>query len=332
VQRPNAEADYFACSRWEPAQIRLEERLHFCVRLRDAHARLEPRKQAHGIAKSTIDFRLGGWIEGHGLHDVGRFQRGELKIFGEDSDHADKLAIDVDHAAEDGWIAVVVALPQAIGNDRDPRDVGTIFFRREVSAKDRSDPQQGQESRLKRNAPEFRRVVFDQVAIVDAGALARDSSKRLLTIPPLHKGASHEELLVLQRLHQAHGYEPTRIRIRQRPKQYAIHNTEHRGGGSNTERESQQDADGKHRIAVKTTKGVPNILKGCLHPLPLPYVAFVIAYCQEISDHARGSADRKSQLLATGQLTHPQGVKVESRFRSGESPRGVSPDRKMWET
>ncbi len=107
--------------------------------------------------------------EGQGLHDVGRFQRGELKIFGEDSDHADKLAIDVDHAAEDRWIAVVVALPQAMGNDRDPRDVGTIFFRREVSAQDRSDPQQGQESRLKRNTPEFCRVVFDQVAIVDAG-------------------------------------------------------------------------------------------------------------------------------------------------------------------
>jgi hypothetical protein len=97
---------------------------------------------------------------------------------------------------------------------------------------------------------------------VDAGALARDGSKTLLIIPPLYKGAPHEELLALQRVHRADGYEPTRIRIRKRPKQYAIHNTEHRGGGSNTERESQHDADGKHRIATKATKGVPNILKG----------------------------------------------------------------------
>jgi hypothetical protein len=64
-------------------------------------------------------------------------------------------------------------------------------------------------------------------------------------------------------------------------KRNAIHCTEDCGGGSDAERESQQDADGKHRIAMKTPKRVANVLKGCLHSQPRPYVSFSSHPCQD---------------------------------------------------
>jgi len=213
-QRSDAELDLIACCRGKELSLGVEERLHFCIRLGYAHPGPESCKDPHWIAETTIGSLLSSRVQGHGEDDVRRFQRRELKLFRHDPDNAGGVAVDIDHLIQDVRIPIVVPLPEPVGDHHDAGTIGTVFFRQKVSAQDRGDPKQGEKSRLERNAVQLLRIILDEVAIVDACTLACESRKRPLIVLPFYIEASHEELLVLQRMHQAQRDDSTRISIR----------------------------------------------------------------------------------------------------------------------
>src|SRR5882762_8511742 len=236
TQRSDAEPDLFACFGGKPVQFRFENRLHLCIRLSHAYARLEPCKHPHRIAESAIDRLLDRRIQGHWKHDVCCFQRGELKVSWEHSHHAPWAPVHIDRPLQNVRIAAVITLPQPVRNHHHRRPVGAILFRQKVSAQGRGDPKQRKESHLERNTVQLFRIILDQVAIVNHRTLTRESRKGLLIALPFSIKASHEELLMLQRVHHAHRDNSTRICIRQRSKQDAVHYAKNRCGGSYTER------------------------------------------------------------------------------------------------
>src|SRR5882724_3189275 len=275
-QRSDAEPDFLTCFRGKLLQFRFENRLHLCIRLSHAHARLEPCKHPHRIAESAIDRLLDGRIQGHWKHDVCCFQRGELKASWEYSHHTPWAAVHIDCPFQNLRIAAVMALPQPVRDHHYRRPVGAILFRQKVSAEDRGDPKQRKESQLERNTVQLFRIVLDQVAIVNHCTLTHESRKRLLIVLPFSIEASHEELLMLQRVRHAHRNNSTRICVRQRSKQDAVHHAKNRCGGSYAERKGYENTQRKKRITAKTATCVSNVLKYRPDPpsrvLPIAFV------------------------------------------------------------
>src|SRR5258708_8203998 len=98
------------------------------------------------------------------------------------------------------------------------------------------DPKQRKESHLERNTVQLFRIILNQVAIVNHRTLSGESRKGLLIVLPFSIEASHKELLMLQRVRQAHRNNSARICVRQRSKQNAVHHAKNPCGGSVTER------------------------------------------------------------------------------------------------
>ena len=89
----------------------VEERLHLCSRLLNAHSGLETGEGPHGIAEASIGGFLVRLIETIRENHVGRLQRRKLEVPRQHANHARRAAIDIDLAVKDAWIAVVMVLP-----------------------------------------------------------------------------------------------------------------------------------------------------------------------------------------------------------------------------
>ena len=78
-----------------------------------------------------------------GKQHIDRLQSGHLKVFGQHSDHLDRIAVYINSLVENAAIQVVMGEPKAVGDERHLWPVGEIFLRQEVSPEDRRDPKRG---------------------------------------------------------------------------------------------------------------------------------------------------------------------------------------------
>src|ERR1700756_1837420 len=103
------------------------------------------------------------------------------------------------------------------------------------------------------------RIGGSQIAL-PCSALKCHRLEWLLVVAPLIVKAAERELLLLQRLRQPYRDQPVAMRIRQWPKENAIHHTEYRGRRPDAQPQRRQRGDREYRFAAKSAQRITHIL------------------------------------------------------------------------
>ncbi len=156
-----------AKGRRSQAERVVEDRLELGFGERDAHARLQPCECIHDCTRHR--FALCPFVQRLRYNQIGRLERGHLKVLRQDSDHTNLLPVDVDQPVYDACIAGVVPSPQTVRDERHPGTVWTILFRQKIAAQQRHDPHGWQKALLHTYTGKPRRTVLGQVARIHSG-------------------------------------------------------------------------------------------------------------------------------------------------------------------
>ena len=210
ANRTHAQMHLLAEGRRRQAERVIEHGLQRGLGLGDGQAGLYPREGVHDAA--GVCLALLSFIQGLGKDNVRILERGHFKILGQHADDAHRFAIDIDQAVENAGIAAIMRLPQCVGNERDFGAVGSVLFRKEITAQQRRHAERREKVLLHARATQTGRIALGQIAGIRSG-FRSECIEGLLIVAPLIIGAAQHEFLRDDGRDQAHRNQPLVMRV-----------------------------------------------------------------------------------------------------------------------
>ena len=238
---------------------RLRDPMDVFAGLRDRDAGLQPAGRVEAVRPMVRARRIDLQRQPHHGGTRVREVRRQREVRGHDPDHLERRAVDLNRAADDGGIAGVAALPEAVADHREVGTAGHVLLRGEAaSAKGRD--------------AERREHVRADVADRHALGLAVARQVRLAIAPGGHFGQRRRPAAVVEdfslgdpRLVERGPAAPDhdgaiRVAPRQRSQQDGVDDAEDRGVRADAERERQHGDGGERGIPRKRADAEPEIL------------------------------------------------------------------------